>query len=124
MSGSDSQQQPSDLQRLVTELAGIMGRACVKFFEDCGPLIKAFAEIAARPDVQAELRRREALHGIAVASGCHCLCGYVHPDDKGICDGEPATTVRRSTELTGSVDIPTCAPCAAALFAGELTATR
>jgi hypothetical protein len=46
---------------------------------------------------------------------CHCLCGKAHPDDPGICEVfEPVTTRHFDTPLLGPVDVPLCAPCAAA----------
>jgi hypothetical protein len=41
--------------------------------------------------------------------------------DEGVCDGEMVTTRHYDTELTGPVDVPLCAPCAAAQFLEELT---
>jgi hypothetical protein len=52
---------------------------------------------------------------------CLCLCGRAHPADKGVCDGEMVTTRHYDTELTGPVDVPLCAPCAAAQFLTEMT---
>lgn len=43
-------------------------------------------------------------------ASCHCLCGYAHPAQAGICDVfRPVTAVRRAGR-----DIPVCQPCAAA----------
>lgn len=45
---------------------------------------------------------------------CHCLCGKQHPDSMGICDNHAVTTRRFESALLGPVDVPLCAPCAAA----------
>jgi hypothetical protein len=52
---------------------------------------------------------------------CHCLCGRAHPADVGVCDGEMVTTRHYDTESLGPVDVPLCAPCAAAQFLEEMT---
>jgi hypothetical protein len=41
---------------------------------------------------------------------CHCLCQAVHPAHPGICEEDAAVTTRRFLD----VDVPLCAPCAAA----------
>jgi hypothetical protein len=41
---------------------------------------------------------------------CHCLCQAVHPTQPGICQEDAAVTTRRFLD----VDLPLCAPCAAA----------
>lgn len=47
--------------------------------------------------------------------GCHCLCGWRHPD-RELCDGSvPERDVRRvrfTSPTTGPVDVPMCPPCA------------
>jgi hypothetical protein len=44
------------------------------------------------------------------ASACHCLCQAVHPDQPSICQVDAPVTSRRFVD----VDVPLCAPCAAA----------
>src|SRR6266576_1062679 len=46
---------------------------------------------------------------------CHCLCGQAHPDDMGVCDHRAVITRR-----LGNVDVPLCAPCAAAQGFAEM----
>ncbi len=41
---------------------------------------------------------------------CHCLCQAVHPNQQGICETDSPVTTRRFLD----VDVPLCAPCAAA----------
>lgn len=42
---------------------------------------------------------------------CHCLCQAVHPNQVGICQADSPVTSRRFLD----VDVPLCAPCAAAV---------
>lgn len=56
---------------------------------------------------------------------CHCLCGWAHPADQGICQAFDAVITRRhDTALLGTVYVPLCAPCAAAQCAVELENLR
>jgi hypothetical protein len=42
---------------------------------------------------------------------CHCLCQAMHPSQPGICAIDSPVTTRRFLD----VDVPLCAPCAAAV---------
>lgn len=54
-------------------------------------------------------------------SGCHCMCSLTHPDDRGICEVFTPVIFRRYiTPRLGPVEVPFCAPCAAAAAAREL----
>lgn len=79
--------------------------------EAIGPLADAagpyFAQLA-----EAARRHRQR---------CLCLCGRAHPADEGVCDGEQVTTRHYESVLAGPVDVPLCAPCAAAQFLAEMT---
>jgi hypothetical protein len=108
-------EQP-DRARELHDVLIAMGSALTKLFEDARPGFRALAELASRPEIRAELRRREGLR-LALAGGCHCLCGAAHPADRGICDGRPVTTIRQHDALTGTVDVPACRPCATAQLA-------
>src|SRR5215510_12063295 len=46
---------------------------------------------------------------------CRCMCGQSHPDDVGVCDHRAVMTRR-----LGNVDVPLCAPCAAAQGFAEM----
>ena len=46
---------------------------------------------------------------------CHCMCGQSHPDDVGVCDHRAVMTRR-----LGNVEVPLCAPCAAAQGFAEM----
>jgi hypothetical protein len=85
-----------------------LGTAIIEAFRPLegavGPFFAALAEAARRH------RHR-----------CLCLCGRAHPADTGVCDGEMVTTRHYETDLYGPVDVPLCAPCAAAQFLAEMT---
>jgi len=52
---------------------------------------------------------------------CHCLCGYAHPGEQGICEfDQVVTSLTAVSRLLGAVRIPACAPCAAAVTAAHL----
>ena len=46
---------------------------------------------------------------------CRCQCGQAHPDDRGVCDHRAVITRRLA-----NVDVPLCAPCAAAQGFAEM----
>ena len=115
---------PEQLRAALEGIAKTVGEALSVIWYAFQPFFDALAKLAATPEFQAEWVRRELLAGRALParpSGCHCLCGYVH---RGIhvCDGEPVTTVHRWSQLTGPVEVPTCAPCAAEVMAQAVNA--
>jgi hypothetical protein len=94
-----------------------MGRVIGEWFERMRPAFEQLTEIANRPEVRAAIERNRNRD----YRPCHCLCGKLHPADKGICEGASAVTTRRfETALTGSVDVPLCAPCAVAQGVTEM----
>jgi hypothetical protein len=86
-------------------------------FSATASLARALQDPNVRAYVEA-LARGEALPW---PRPCHCLCTVAHPGDKGTCDMEAVTTRHYDTELLGPVDVPLCAPCAAAQFIAEVT---
>lgn len=88
------------------------------------PALEALAKAAQDPRVRAYIEARKRGE-IPEPRPCHCLCGKTHPADKGICEAFSAVTTRRfGSPLTGLVDVPLCAPCAAAQGITELEAAR
>ena len=79
----------------------------------------ALAGMLNRREVRAFMERAEqALH----LRPCLCLCQRAHPDDRGICEKFNAVVSGpHSSDLLGDVDVPLCAPCAAARAAREFT---
>lgn len=46
---------------------------------------------------------------------CLCQCSLVHDGTRGVCVEQATTTSQFASPLTGPVDVPNCAPCAAAI---------
>lgn len=46
---------------------------------------------------------------------CNCLCSVVHPRKRGICTGEQILSIPFKSDLTGTVDVAMCRPCAEAV---------
>jgi hypothetical protein len=96
-------------------LANSVGRAVTDWLESRRRML---AEFTSRPDVQAVIR-----YGLVMDQAgrpCWCRCGQTHPDDQGICEKLDAITSRwYRSDLLGDVEVPLCAPCAAAQAARE-----
>ena len=83
------------------------------------PALDAVAGVANRPEVRALIERAEKA---MARRPCLCLCLRAHPADRGICEPFDAViTGQYSSDLLGAVDVPLCAPCAAARAAREFT---
>jgi hypothetical protein len=81
------------------------------------PALDALAEVANRPEVRAMLERAEK---VMRRRPCLCYCSRAHPADRGVCEMFDAViTGQYSSELLGQLDVPLCAPCAAARAAHE-----
>jgi len=73
--------------------------------------------VANRPEVRAVIERAEKA---MQRRPCLCFCARAHPDDQDICEVFDAVISRRITlGWLGDVDVPSCAPCAAAWAARE-----
>lgn len=102
----------ADVQRALAVVGDAAARALSDLAALAQPVIEELARSGAMPAALAAIRMHEALLGTPFPSGCHCLCRFVHPDELGICDGEPVIAVRRPPQTGGEVWAPTCAPCA------------
>ncbi|MGH3222259.1 MAG: hypothetical protein ACRDPY_26795 [Streptosporangiaceae bacterium] len=94
-----------------------MGRVVAAWIEQWRPVF----EYLGQPEVRAALEAAVSMPR-AHEQPCRCFCGIAHPDDEGICDGEGVTTRRLTSFTFGTVDVPVCAPCAAAEAARKLEA--
>ncbi len=102
----------TELADTLAEVGRRLGQAVTDALERLRPAYDALADVANRPEVRAfteraakAMRRRP----------CLCLCLRAHPDDRSICEVLDAViTGRSASDLLGEVDIPLCAPCAAA----------
>lgn len=113
--GSEPGQSP------VSEALAAFARAFAAELDRVRPALERMAEIANRPEVRAALEQARARRSLRDWRPCHCLCGRMHPADKGVCDMDAVTTRRFVSGLTGPVDVPLCAPCAVAQGLTELS---
>jgi hypothetical protein len=108
MSDSGPQVNPDPMEKIAAALT----RAMTEIADGFRPVMETLAKMARDPRARAAF----AADREPGRPGCHCLCGAVHRDDPGICDGEAAATVR----ILG-MDVPMCAPCQAARAASKLS---
>jgi hypothetical protein len=108
MSDSTPPGRPDPLE----QLAGALRSAMTEVADSFRAAAEALGKIAQDPRVQAAVAADRAPDRAA----CHCLCGVVHRDSPGICDGYSVGTVRLS-----AMDVPMCAPCQAARAASKLS---
>jgi hypothetical protein len=117
--GSVSDPKDTELADTLAEVGRRVGQAITDAIERVRPAVDALAEVINRPEVQAVIERAEqALR----RRPCLCFCQRAHPDDRGICETFNAVvTGPHSSDLIGDIDVPLCAPCAAARAAREFT---
>jgi hypothetical protein len=108
MCDSTPPSRPDPIERA----AAALRRAAAEIAESFRAPAEALGKIAQDPRVQAGVAGDRAPGNAA----CHCLCGVVHRDAPGICDGYSVGTVRVS-----AMDVPMCAPCQAARAASKLS---
>lgn len=107
----------TELADTLAEVGRRVGQALADALERMQPAIDAIAEMANRPEVRAVIERAERAMR---RRPCLCLCPRAHPADRGICEMFDAViTGQHSSDLLGDVDVPLCAPCAAARAARE-----
>jgi hypothetical protein len=107
----------AELADTLAEVGRRVGQAMTDALERIRPAFDALAEVTSRPEVRAVIRRAEQA---MQRRPCLCFCSRAHPADHGICEVLGAViTGRYSSALLGNVDVPLCAPCAAARAAHE-----
>lgn len=107
----------ADLAEKMAEIGRRVGQAMSDAIDFVRPAVDALAEAASRPEVRAVIDRAERLMR---HRPCLCYCMKAHPSDKGICEPLDAVITRPSSfDLLGDVEVPLCAPCAAARAARE-----
>jgi hypothetical protein len=107
----------SELADTLAEVGRRVGQAMTDALERMRPAFDALAEVANRPEVRAVIDRAEKAMR---RRPCLCFCSRAHPADRGVCEVFDAViTGRYSSDLLGNVDVPLCAPCAAARAANE-----
>jgi len=107
----------TELADTLAEVGRRVGQAMTDAVERMRPAFGALAGVASRPEVRAVIDRVEkALR----RRPCLCFCSRSHPADRGVCEMFDAViTGQYSSDLLGDVDVPMCAPCAAARAARE-----
>jgi len=109
----------SELADTLAEVGRRVGQAITDAVERVRPAADALGEVFNRPEVRAFIERAERALQLRP---CLCFCQRAHPDDRGICEKFNAVvTGPHSSDLLGDVDVPLCAPCAAARAAREFT---
>jgi hypothetical protein len=107
----------TELADKLAEVGRKVGQALTDAMERMRPTFDALAEMANRPEVRAVIERAEK---VMRRRPCLCLCSRAHPADDGICEMFDAViTGQQSFYLLGDIDVPMCAPCAAARAAHE-----
>ncbi len=107
----------TELADALAEVGRRVGQAITDVLERMRPAADAVAEVVNRPQVQAVIHRAErALR----RRPCLCFCMRAHPEDYGICETfDAVVTGQHSSDLLGDIQVPLCAPCAAARAARE-----
>jgi len=114
-----SDRKESELADRLADVGRRVGLAMSDALDRIRPAITAVAEVAGRPEVRSVVERAEKL---LRHRPCLCFCARAHPDDIGICEPFDAVITRPySSDLFGEVDVPLCAPCAAARAARDFT---
>jgi hypothetical protein len=110
----------TELADTLAEVGRRVGQALTDALERVRPAFDALSEVAGRPEVQAVFERAEkALR----RRPCLCFCSRAHPADRGVCEVFDAViTGQYSSDWLGDIDVPLCAPCAAARAAQEFAA--
>jgi hypothetical protein len=107
----------TELADALAEVGRRVGQAVTDALERIRPAFDALAEMANRPEIRAVIQRAEQALRFRP---CLCYCSKAHPADRGVCEVFGAViTGQYSSDLVGDVDVPLCAPCAAARAARE-----
>jgi hypothetical protein len=107
----------TELADALAEVGRRVGQAMTDALERIRPTFGALAEVANRPEVRAVIERAEKAMR---RRPCLCFCSWAHPADRGVCEMFDAViTGQYSSDLLGDVDVPLCAPCAAARAAHQ-----
>jgi hypothetical protein len=110
-------ERDAELADTLAEVGRRVGQALTDAFERIRPTFDALAEAASRPEVRAVIERAEK---VLRHRPCLCFCSRAHPADRGVCEVLDAViTGQYSSDLLGDVDVPLCAPCAAARAARQ-----
>jgi hypothetical protein len=101
-------------EELVIRLIDAWAETVSAYLDRVGPFIRALGDLAADPQVRAALAARQFGEAVREFRPCHCLCGYSHREVKAACTMEAVASRHYDSPTVGAVDVPLCAPCAAA----------
>jgi hypothetical protein len=112
-----SDDKDTELADALAEVGRRVGQAVTDALARIRPAFDALAEVASRPEVRSVIERAEkALR----RRPCLCFCSRAHPADHEICElFDAVITGQYSSDWLGKVDVPLCAPCAAARAAHQ-----
>jgi hypothetical protein len=114
-----SDNRDTDLADTLAEVGRRVGQAMTDALDRVRPALDALADVADRPEVRAVIERAEK---VMRRWPCLCFCSRAHPADRGVCEVLDAViTGQCHSDLLGDLDVPLCAPCAAARAAHEFT---
>jgi len=114
-----SEGRDTDLAQALAELGRRVGQAVTDAMARVRPALDALADVANRPEVAAIIDRAEKT---LRRRPCLCFCLRAHPEDHGICEMLDAVISGPSgSDLFAAIDVPLCAPCAAARAARSFT---
>jgi hypothetical protein len=112
-----SDDRDTELADTLAEAGRRVGQAMTDALERMRPALHSLAEAANRPEVRTVIDRAGQ---VMQPRFCWCLCFRAHPADRGICEAFDAViTSQCRLDVLGDVDVPLCAPCAAAWAARE-----
>jgi hypothetical protein len=107
-----TEDRDTELADRLAEVGRKVGQALTDALDRLRPAYDALTDVASRPEVRA------FTEGAAKAlrhRPCLCLCVRVHPEDRDVCEVFDAVISGPArSDFLGEVDIPLCAPCAAA----------
>ncbi len=107
-----SDDRDTELADILAEVGRRIGQAVTDAVDRLRLAYDALADAANRPEVQAV---SEWTATLLRHRPCLCLCAKAHPDDRDICEMLDAViTGRAGSDWLGEVNVPLCAPCAAA----------
>jgi hypothetical protein len=117
-----SDSKDTELADALAEVGRRVGQAITDAVQRLRPAANALSEAVNRPEVQAVIQRAEqALRH----RPCLCFCMRAHPDDHGICETfDAVVSGQHYSDLLGDIQVPLCAPCAAARAAREFAQSR
>jgi hypothetical protein len=112
-----SDDRDTEFADALAEAGRRIGQAMTDALERIRPAVDALTEMANRPGVRAVIERaQQAIR----RRPCLCFCLRAHPADRDVCEMLDAViTGQYHSGLLGDVDVPLCAPCAAARAAHE-----